>query len=106
MRMFNFEDAIADQLWVSSDKIVRIVVTDGDTLIVYLEPLDTDSGDWVDHVTITATNASEVVAERLANYMYATNIGGASVLKVKAATAPFADIDTSGIAYTAGITTA
>ena len=102
MRMFNFEDAIADQLWVSSDNIVRITVTDGDTLVVYLKSIELSSDVTHDKVTITATNASEVVAERLAEYMYATNIGGASVLKVKAATAPFADIDTSGIAFTAG----
>ena len=100
--MINFEDAIADQLWIASDKITRIVVTDGDTCKVYLNALDSDVGDVVDLVTITATNASEVVAERLANYMVASNIGGASVLKVKAATAPFADIDASGIAYTVG----
>ena len=100
--MFNFEDAIADQLWVSSDNIVRITVTDGDTLIVYLKSIELSSDVTHDKVTITATNASEVVAARLADYMYATNVGGASVLKVKAATAPFADIDASGIAYTPG----
>jgi len=101
MRIFNFEDAIADQLWVASDKIERIVVTDGDTCKVYMDSLD-PAVTANDVVTITATNASELVADRLAEYMSATNIGGGSVLKVKAATAPFADIDTSGIAFTAG----
>ena len=102
MRMLHCVDAATtDETCVASDKISAIQVTDADTVKVYFTSIQTPTEATADDlVTLTATAKSEVVALRLAEYMVGTNIGGPSVLTVKAATAPFTEIST--VAYTVG----
>ena len=102
MRILHFVDAATtDETFVSSDKIQAMRVTDANTVILYFQSIDHPDGEdlSMDFITLTATAKSEVVALRLADYMAATNIGGPSVLTVKASTAPFAEIGT--VAYAA-----
>ena len=102
MRMLHFVDAATtDELFISSDKITAMRVSDANTILVRFQSLeDPTEATGDDVVTLTATAKSEVVALRLANFIAATNIGGPSVLTVKAATAPFAEVST--VAYTVG----
>ena len=102
MRMLHFVDAATtDETFVSSDKISAMQVTDANTVKVYFTSIqDPTEATADDLITLTATAKSEVVALRLAEYMAATNVGGPSVLTVKAATAPFAEV--SVVAYTVG----
>ena len=102
MRMLHFVDAATtDELFINSDKITAFRVSDANTILVRFKSLeDPTEATGDDVVTITATAASHTVALRLANLMVGTNIGGASVLTVKAGTAPFAEIGT--VAYTVG----
>mgnify|MGYP003633754202 CR=1 FL=1 len=102
MRMLHFVDAATtDELFISSDNITAMRVSDANTILVRFKSLeDPTEATGDDVVTITATAKSEVVALRLAEYMAGTNIGGPSVLTVKAAVAPFAEI--SVVAYTVG----
>ena len=102
MRMLHFVDAATtDETFVSSDKIQAMRVTDANTVILYFQSIDHPDGEdlSMDFITLTATAKSEVVALRLADYMAATNIGGPSVLTVKASTARFTEIGT--VAYAA-----
>jgi hypothetical protein len=72
-----------------------------DTVKVYFKSLqDPTEATSDDLITLTATAKSEVVALRLAEYMVGTNVGGPSVLTVKASTAPFTEVGT--VAYTVG----
>jgi len=100
--MLHFVDAATtDETFVSSDKISAMQVTDANTVKVYFTSIqDPTEATADDLITLTATAKSEVVALRLAEYMAATNVGGPSVLTVKAATAPFAEV--SVVAYTVG----
>ena len=102
MRMLHFVDAATtDELFVSSDKITSMRVSDADTVLVYFQSIQTPTEATADDlVTLTATAKSEVVALRLAEYMVGTNVGGPSVLTVKASTAPFTEV--SVVAYTVG----
>ena len=102
MRMLHFVDAATtDELFISSDNITAMRVSDANTILVRFKSLeDPTEATGDDVVTITATAKSEVVALRLAEYMAGTNIGGPSVLTVKAAVAPFTEI--SVVAYTVG----
>ena len=103
MRMLHFVDAAADQTFIPSDKINGLQVTDADTIVVYSEVVGGNTGSGsgadagVDKVTLTATGNAAVVAKRLADFICATNIGGASVLTIQATTAPFTEIST--VAY-------
>ena len=102
MRMLHFVDAATtDETFVASDKISAIQVTDADTVKVYFTSIQTPTEATADDlVTLTATAKSEVVALRLAEYMVGTNVGGPSVLTVKASTAPFTEVGT--VAFTIG----
>ena len=102
MIMLHFVDAATtDETFVSSDKISAMQVTDANTVKVYFTSLqDPTEATADDLVTLTATGKSEVVALRLAEFMVGSNIGGSSVLTVKAETAPFTEIGT--VAYTVG----
>jgi len=102
MRMLHFVDAATtDELFISSDKISAMRVSDADTVLVRFQSLeDPTEATGDDVVTLTATAKSEVVALRLAEFMAATNVGGPSVLTIKAATAPFTEVGT--VAYTVG----
>ena len=104
MRMLHFVDAATtDETFVNSEQVTAVRVTDADTVIVYFNGVGAMGTAGVnvgmDDVTITATAASHTVALRLADYMAATNVGGSSVLTVKASTAPFTEIGT--VAYAA-----
>ena len=99
--MLNFVDAAADQLFISSDKLSAFRVSDANTILVRFQSLeDPTEATGDDVVTITATGHAAAVALRLGNLIAGTNIGGSSVLTVKAGTAPFAEI--SVVAYTVG----
>ena len=102
MRMLHFVDAATtDETFVASDKIHAIQVTDANTVKVYFTSIqDPTEATADDLITLTATAASHTVALRLAEYMVGTNVGGPSVLTVKASTAPFTEIGT--VAYTVG----
>ena len=102
MRMLHFVDAATtDELFISSDKISAMRVSDANTVLVRFQSLeDPTEATGDDVVTLTATAKSEVVALRLAEFMAATNVGGPSVLTIKAATAPFTEVGT--VAYTVG----
>ena len=103
MRMLHFVDGAADQTFIPSDKINGLQVTDADTVVIYAQVVagNTGSGSGadagVDKVTLTATDNAAAVALRLADAIAATNIGGSSVLTIKASTAPFAEVGT--VAY-------
>ena len=100
--MLHFVDAATtDELFISSDKISAMRVSDANTVLVRFQSLeDPTEATGDDVVTLTATAKSEVVALRLAEFMAATNVGGPSVLTIKAATAPFTEVGT--VAYTVG----
>ena len=105
MRMLHFVDAATtDETFVNSEQVTAVRVTDANTVIVYFNGVGAMGTAGVnvgmDDVTITATAKSEVVALRLADYMAATNIGGPSVLTVKASTAPFTEV--SVVAFATG----
>ena len=101
MKMLHFVDGAADQLFINSEKISGFRVSDADTILVRFQSLeDPTEATGDDAVTLTATGKAAEVALRLGNLMVGTNIGGPSVLTIKAATAPFAEIST--VAYTVG----
>ena len=101
MKMLHFVDGAADQLFINSDKLSSFRVSDADTVLVRFQSLETPTEATADDVvTITATGNAAAVALRLGGFISATNIGGSSVLTVKAATAPFTEIET--VAYTVG----
>jgi len=97
MRMLNFENtANVIQTIVASDKVFAIQVTDANTVVVTTEVIGATGTAGInvgaDTITITATAKAAEVAERLAGFVSATNVGGASVLTVKALTAPFGEV--------------
>ena len=102
MKMLHFVDAATtDETFIATSKISAMQVTDANTVKVYFKSLqDPTEATADDLITLTATAKSEVVALRLAEYMVGTNIGGPSVLTVKADTAPFTEVGT--VAYTVG----
>ena len=103
MKMLNFVDSAAagDELFIMSDKVSAFRVSDANTILVRFQSLeDPTEATGDDVVTITATGNAAAVALRLGNLIAGTNIGGSSVLTVKAGTAPFAEIGT--VAYTVG----
>ena len=98
--MLHFVDAATtDERFLGADKVKQVVVTDANTVIVYMDSLD-PAVTANDIVTLTSTANSQVTALKLAEYITATKIGGNNTLTVKAATAPFAEV--SVVAYTAG----
>jgi len=102
MKMLHFVDAATtDELFINSEKISGFRVSDANTVLVRFQSLeDPTEATGDDAITLTATAASHTVALRLAEHMVATNVGGPSVLTIKAATAPFAEV--SVVAYTVG----
>tara|TARA_R110001599_G_scaffold6892_1_gene34242 strand:+ start:263 stop:571 length:309 start_codon:yes stop_codon:yes gene_type:complete len=101
MKMLHFVDGAADQLFINSEKVSAFRVSDADTVLVRFQSLeDPTEATGDDVVTLTATGKAAEVALRLGNLMVGTNIGGPSVLTIKAATAPFAEVST--VAYTVG----
>jgi hypothetical protein len=101
MRMLHFVDtAGTDECFVNSEKITLVQVTSTSNINVYF-PSNDPAVTANDVIALTCTTGkTDEVSLRLADYMAATNHGGASVLTVLAATAPFADV--SAVAYTAG----
>ena len=98
--MLHFVDvATSDERFVAADKIKQIVVTDANTVIVYMDSLD-PAVTANDIVTLTSTATSQDTALKLSEYMSGTKIGGNNTLTMKAATAPFAEVRV--VAYTAG----
>ena len=99
--MLHFVDGDADQLFINSEKISAFRVSDADTVLVRFQSLeDPTEATGDDVVTLTATGKAAEVALRLGNLMVGSNIGGSSVLTIKAATAPFTEVST--VAYTVG----
>ena len=101
MKMLNFVDAAADQLFVAAAKINAIRVSDANTVLVYLTSIqDPTEATADDLVTLTATGTAAAVALKLSDIMAGSSIGGDNTTVVKAATAPFAGV--SVVAYTVG----
>tara|TARA_R110002050_G_scaffold284686_2_gene434001 strand:- start:8 stop:310 length:303 start_codon:yes stop_codon:yes gene_type:complete len=99
MKMIHFVDAAGtDENFFPAENCNQVAVTANTTVICYFE----NSGDELDHlVTLTTTaGKSDEVALRLAQEVAAGQIQYGGVLKVIAATAPFADV--SAVAYTVG----
>ena len=99
MKMMHFVDtAGSDENFFPAQNCNQIAVTAATTVIIRFS----NSGDEADHlVTLTTTSGkSDEVALRLAEEVGAGQIQYGGVLKVIAATAPFADVST--VAYTAG----
>ena len=105
MRMVKFTDTNTSNMIniVSSDKIMAIQTTNANTIIVTAEIVGALGTAGVnvgaDKITITATGSAITVAERLANIISATNVGGASVLDVTSGNTLFPEI--SAIIYDA-----
>ena len=105
MRMLKLVDTTTTAMVniIPSDRIAAIQTTNANTILIYADIVGATGtagvNVGVDSITITATAKAIVVAERLANHIAATNIGGASVLDVTAASALFPEI--SAIVYAA-----
>jgi uncharacterized membrane protein len=100
MRMVHFVDtAGSDEAFVPSENISLIQVTSATNINVYWPSKD-PAVTANDVVALTCVAASDEVAKKLANYMVATNVGGASVLTVDATNF---DANLSAVAYTAGV---
>ena len=101
MKMFHFVDAAGtDEHIVPISEIKTIKVADATSVIIYITSFDPAVAAY-GNVDLTVTSGkSDEVALRLAEYMSATNVGGANVLTVKASTAPFTEI--SAVAWTDG----
>ena len=105
MKMVKFVDTTTTAMVniVASDKIMGIQTTDANTIVVTAEIVGAlgsagiDTG--ADKITITATAKAIVVAERLANAIASTNVGGASVLDVTSGNALFPEV--SAVVYAA-----
>ena len=99
MKILHFVDAAGtDENFFPAANVNQISVTDNASVIVHIK----NSGDEADHtfdLTCTACNSDEV-ALRLAQEIGANQIQFGGVLKVIAATAPFADVTT--VAFAAG----
>ena len=104
MKMLHFVDvATSDETFIMSSKIHKISVVSVDSVEVMFDGPASVAGFTdveFDKVILTATGKAEVVALRLAQSMVATNVGGPSVLTIKAATTPFTEV--SVVAYTLG----
>ena len=103
MKMLHFVDAATtDETIISSDNIQMIQVTDANTVNVHFKDrsFEQTADVRLDQMVLTATAKSEVVALRLAELMVGTNMGGANVLTIKAAVAPFTEVST--VAFTVG----
>ena len=97
MRMLNFKNSSGViETIVSSDKVAGIQVTDADTVVVTVEVGGSMGTAGVnvgfDKVTITATAKASEVANRLAEYVAASNIGGANLLTIANGVSPFAEV--------------
>ena len=101
MRMVHFVDtAGTDEAFVPSESISLIQVTTATNINVYW-PSQDPAVTANDVVALTCVSGyTDEVAKKLANYMVATNIGGASVLTVDATNF---DANLSTVAYTAGL---
>ena len=100
MRMVHFVDtAGSDEAFVNSESITLIQITSATNINVYWESQD-PAVTANDVVALTCVSGyTDEVAKKLANYMVATNVGGASVLTVDASNF---DANLSTVAYTAG----
>jgi len=98
--MVHFVDtAGSDEAFVPSGNILLIQITSATNINVYWASQD-PAVTANDKVALTCVSGyTDEVAKKLANYMTATNIGGASVLTVDAANF---DANLSTVAYTAG----
>ena len=97
MRMLNFKNSSGViETIVSSDKVAGIQVTDANTVVVTVEVGGSMGTAGVnvgfDKITVTATAKASEVATRLAEYVSATNIGGASPLIIANGVAPFTEV--------------
>ena len=105
MKMLHFVDvATTDETLIMSSKIHKISVVSANSVEVMFDGPASVAGFTdveFDKVVLTAAAKSHVVALRLAEHMVATNVGGPSVLSIKAATAPFNEV--SAVAYTLGV---
>ena len=101
MKMFHFVDAAGtDEHIVPISEIKTIKVADATSVIIYITSFDPAVAAY-GNVDLTVTSGkSDEVALRLAEYMMGSQPGGANVLTVKAATAPFTEI--SAVAWTDG----
>ena len=105
MKMLHFIDAAGtDETIISSDNVAFLQVQATNVLWVYFRGPAAIAGSFTDvefdKVILTGAGVSHTVALKLAEYMVGTNVGGPSVLTVKASTAPFTEV--SVVAYTVG----
>jgi len=100
-KMIHFVDAAGtDEHFIPASEIYTIKVADATSVICYVTSLDPAVAAF-GNVDLTVTSGkSDEVALRLAEYMMGSQPGGANVLTVKAATAPFTEI--SAVAWTDG----
>ena len=97
MKMLYFIDtAGTDENFFPASICSRIAVIDGTSIKIFF----TNSGDEADHSVDLTCGEPETVALRLAEEISAGQIQYGGVLKIIAATAPFADV--SAVAFTAG----
>ena len=97
MKMLHFVDAAGtDENFFPAANCNQISVADGTSCILYFS----NTGDEADHVVDLTCSEPETVALRLAQEISAGQIQYGGVLKIIAATAPFADV--SAVAFTAG----
>ena len=99
MKILHFVDAAGtDENFFPAASVNQISVTDNASVIVHIN----NSGDEADHqVDLTCTaNKSDEVALRLAQEVGEGRVHSGGILKVIAATAPFADV--SAVGFTAG----
>ena len=100
MKMLHFVDAAgSDENFFPAKNCVQIKVASTSSVVLQFNNGDSDISSEVITLTCT-TNKADEVALRLAEEIGATQIQYGGVLKVIAATAPFADVST--VAYTAG----
>lgn len=95
--MLNFKNSTGViQTIVASDKVFAIQVTDANTVVVTTEVIGATGlagiNAGADKITITATAKAAEVAERLAGFVSATNVGGDSLLTIANGVAPFTEV--------------
>ena len=100
-KMIHFVDAAGtDEHFIPASEIYTIKVADATSVICYVTSLDPAVAAFGNVDLTCDTGKSDEVALRLAEYMMGSQPGGANVLTVKAATAPFTEI--SAVAWTDG----
>ena len=100
MKMLHFVDAAGtDENFFPAKNCVQIKVASTSSVVLQFNNGDSDISSEIITLT-TSTGKSDEVALRLAQEIGASQVQYGGVLKVIAATAPFADVTT--VAYTAG----